>query len=97
MRKYGPVAVLIVLALAVWVFLNAVDRPLFDASVSRVLYDRDGQLLGAVIAADDQWRFPAPQTVPDRRALSILARCCRMGRGRRGIRRSRGSGEATTP
>jgi penicillin-binding protein 1C len=32
--------------------------PLFDASYSTVLLDRDGQLLGARLAKDGQWRFP---------------------------------------
>jgi penicillin-binding protein 1C len=32
--------------------------PLFPRSYSRVLFDREGELLGAVLARDEQWRFP---------------------------------------
>lgn len=45
---------------------------LFDAPVCAVLESRDGQLLGARIAADGQWRFPAADTVPDKFAKAII-------------------------
>jgi penicillin-binding protein 1C len=41
-------------------------RPLFEAPFSTVLLDRDGQLLGATVASDGQWRFPPPDSVPQR-------------------------------
>ena len=57
------------LALAGWLL-----RPgrLFDDPVSAVLESRDGQLLGARIAADGQWRFPAADSVPEKFARSIV-------------------------
>ena len=46
---------------------------LFDDPVCAVLESRDGQLLGARIAADGQWRFPASDTVPEKFAKAIVA------------------------
>ena len=45
---------------------------LFDDPVCAVLESRDGRLLGARIAADGQWRFPASDTVPDKFAKAIV-------------------------
>ena len=55
--------------------LAAALRPgrLFNAPVCAVLESRDGQLLGARIAADGQWRFPAADSVPDKFSKSIVA------------------------
>lgn len=45
---------------------------LFDDPVCAVLESRDGQLLGARIAADGQWRFPASDSVPEKFATCIV-------------------------
>jgi len=37
--------------------------PLFDASYSTVLLDRNGELMGARLAKDGQWRFPGDELV----------------------------------
>ncbi len=42
----------------------ALPDPLFDEPLSFVLEDRKGRLLGAKIAPDGQWRFPAPDSLP---------------------------------
>lgn len=55
--------------LAYWFSL---PEPLFRNPVSVVLEDRRGDLLGARIAADGQWRFPALDSVPDKFAASII-------------------------
>lgn len=47
-------------------------RPLFDAPTSMVLEDEEGNLLGARIAADGQWRFPASDSLPDRFIRALL-------------------------
>ena len=47
--------------------------PLFDDPVSSVLEARDGSLLGARIAPDGQWRFPARSAVPDKFAAALIA------------------------
>lgn len=45
-------------------FWACLPRPLFNAPYSTVLLDRDGRLLGAAIADDQQWRFPPVKTLP---------------------------------
>ncbi len=56
-----PLALMAVFGGLVMIFL---PRPLFDTPVCLVVEDAEGQLLGAAIAADGQWRFPAPQGLP---------------------------------
>ncbi len=60
----------LVLAAAFWVSL---PRPLFHSPYSTVLLDRDGRLLGATIASDGQWRFPADAAVPGKLARAFIA------------------------
>jgi penicillin-binding protein 1C len=52
-RKYLWLSVI---PLLVWWF--CLPDPLFDASYSTVLLDRNEQLMGARLAKDGQWRFP---------------------------------------
>ena len=47
-------------------------EPLSGAPLSTALYDRDGHLLGARIARDGQWRFPATAQVPDKLAQALV-------------------------
>lgn len=41
-------------------------KPLFKVSYSTVLEARDGTLLGARIAQDEQWRFPVSDSIPEK-------------------------------
>lgn len=50
----------------------SLPRELFETPLSVVLEDRNGQLLGAQIAADGQWRFPPIDTTPDKFARAIV-------------------------
>lgn len=45
---------------------------LFDDDYSTVLTDADGQLLGALIASDGQWRFPEVDTLPETFVQALL-------------------------
>jgi penicillin-binding protein 1C len=47
-------------------------EPLFRPVFATVLEDRQGRLLSATIAADEQWRFPACDTVPDKFKHALL-------------------------
>lgn len=57
--------------LAIWFWL-CLPSPLFRSPVSTVLLDNKGNLLGAKIADDGQWRFPETDTVPDKFAQCLI-------------------------
>ncbi len=54
-------------------FYFLLPEPLFRDSLSTVLYSRDGYLLGAKIADDEQWRFPHSEIIPDKFRKAIIA------------------------
>ncbi|MEQ8705011.1 MAG: penicillin-binding protein 1C [Phaeodactylibacter sp.] len=68
-RKW--VGLLVSLSFLIW-YAFCLPRPLFDAPLSVVLESRDGQLLNARIAADEQWRFPPPDRIPERFETALL-------------------------
>ena len=49
-----------------------VPRPLFTASYSTVVESSNGDLLGARISDDEQWRFPAVDSVPQKYEQCVL-------------------------
>ncbi|MCG6187044.1 penicillin-binding protein 1C [Maribellus maritimus] len=53
-------------------FFFVVPRPLFNQPFSTVVEASDGSLLGARIAADEQWRFPALDSVPEKYEKCLL-------------------------
>ncbi len=59
-------------AVLLWWWFS-VPATLFDVPHSTVLESREGQLLGARIAADGQWRFPRVDSVPTKFRQAILA------------------------
>ena len=61
-----------VVGVLAFIFIFSLPRPLFDVSYSPVLYDRDGNLLGAKVAADGQWRFPGAETLNEKFITAIL-------------------------
>lgn len=50
-----------------------VPRTLFAVPYSTLLYSAEGHLLGARIATDGQWRFPATDTLPPKFVSCLLA------------------------
>ncbi|MBK9761172.1 MAG: penicillin-binding protein 1C [Flavobacteriales bacterium] len=60
--------------------------PLFNSPRSTVLVDRNGQLLGASVAADGQWRFPTSASVPEKFATCLLQFEDRHFYGHHGVR-----------
>ncbi|HCC51683.1 MAG TPA: hypothetical protein DEQ30_06160, partial [Porphyromonadaceae bacterium] len=54
-----------VIALLLILYLFCLPRKLFDVPYATVVTDRYGELLGARIANDGQWRFPPCDTVPE--------------------------------
>jgi len=65
------VKVLIIVFTGVILFLVIIPMPEFDEPTSTVVYSKEGELLGARIASDGQWRFGQSTEVPDnyRKAL----------------------------
>lgn len=60
-------------ALVLLAWLCCLPRTLFrDVPYSTVVEDRDGNLLGARIATDGQWRFPPRDTVPEKFATALI-------------------------
>ena len=62
-------AVALILLIA---YYFSLPRTLFTAPFSTVIESHDGQLLGAKIADDGQWRFPASDSVPKKFAQCIV-------------------------
>ncbi len=58
--------------LLVW-YICCLPRRLFTVPYATVVTDRHGELLGARIAEDGQWRFPQRDTVPARMEACLLA------------------------
>jgi penicillin-binding protein 1C len=53
-------------------FIFCLPSPLFDDPTCMVLEDNQGNLLGARIAADGQWRFPMQTKVPEKYAKALV-------------------------
>ena len=73
-RKISTVLLSLFIGLsASWLFLFfRVPRPLFSSPCSTLLYSAEGDLLGARIAPDGQWRFPAGNAIPEKFETCLL-------------------------
>lgn len=63
---------ILVFTLLLW-YAFCLPKELFSDPCSTVLEDTNGELLGAKIAADGQWRFPKGEKVPDKFAKALIA------------------------
>ena len=54
-------------------YIFCLPRQLFTTPYATVVTDKHGNLLGARIAADGQWRFPANDTVPEKFMKCLIA------------------------
>ncbi len=72
-RNRKRMAAALLAAAAGIAFWRCLPDPLFTDPVSSILVSREGDLLGAQIATDEQWRFPPLAKVPEKfkRALVI--------------------------
>jgi penicillin-binding protein 1C len=70
--KRNPIKTFLFLFYA-WKFYFLVPRDLFDSPYSFVIESDEGQLLGARIAADGQWRFPAQDSIPEKFKTCLVA------------------------
>ena len=73
-QRWIRVSVILAGIFAVWwiAMWCAVPRKLFDTPYSTLLYAAGNELMGARIAPDGQWRFPAPETLPDKFRISLV-------------------------
>ena len=63
--KRHKVKSVILLILLIW-YYYCLPENLFNTPTSTVIESREGELLGAVIADDGQWRFPASDSIPEK-------------------------------
>ncbi len=61
-----------VLVVCVLMYAICLPSQLFRDPVSVVLEDKSGTLLGARIATDGQWRFPASDSIPERYVACVV-------------------------
>ena len=54
------------------IFWLLASKPLFNVPNATTLYDDQGHLLGASIAADGQWRFPPNDSVPEKFSKALI-------------------------
>ncbi len=71
MNKKKWIGIIAAALFIAWLF--CLPRDLFpDTPYSTVVESEEGELLGARIAADEQWRFPPCDTVPERFATALV-------------------------
>ncbi len=58
--------------LVIFLLFLCVPSPRFNTPLSTVVFADDGSIVGAHIAADGQWRFPAPEKLPEKYKTALL-------------------------
>lgn len=64
--------VLALLLMVMVLFLLVIPDARFDKPLSTVVSSADGRLLGAHIASDGQWRFPPPDSLPEKYRIAVV-------------------------
>lgn len=72
LKKPKVIASLFFLFVLTLMFWFCLPKPLFNSPTSYVIDDDQGQLLGASIANDGQWRFPYNPAVPEKFKQCII-------------------------
>lgn len=72
LKKPKVIILLCFLATTFFLFWFCLPSPLFKSPTSYVIDDANGQLLGAAIASDGQWRFPPNAEVPEKFKQCII-------------------------
>jgi penicillin-binding protein 1C len=68
-RRWSGLGALVLIVAAFLALPVALPR----APVSPVLFDRNGEMLCARVADDEQWRFPSSGTLPERWVAAVIA------------------------
>ncbi|MEI6435973.1 MAG: penicillin-binding protein 1C [Bacteroidota bacterium] len=71
-RLFRKILIFPTLAFVIFLIWLSLPRPLFNDPLTTVLLDHDGNLLGAKIAADQQWRFPESEEIPEKFQKAII-------------------------
>ena len=72
LKKPKVVLILVFLFGLTLLFWFCLPKPLFKSPTSYVIDDNNGQLLGAAIATDGQWRFPYNSNIPEKFKQCII-------------------------
>lgn len=70
LKRHKIKLVFLLAAFGIWWF--SLPDPLFDNPTATLAESRDGRMLGARIASDEQWRFPQADSVPYRFEKAII-------------------------
>ncbi|AYL95865.1 penicillin-binding protein 1C [Mucilaginibacter celer] len=73
LKKPKVIIILSLLFVLTLIFWFCLPSPLFRSPTSYVIDDEQGELLGASIASDGQWRFPYNPDVPEKFKQCIIA------------------------
>jgi penicillin-binding protein 1C len=71
-RKPRFLVGVLIVGLMGYLYWNSLPNPLFSTPYSTVLESANGELLGAKVADDSQWRFPISDSIPDKFRTAIL-------------------------
>ena len=69
-KKHRIKSTLVFIAMVAYYF--CLPRQLFDDPISTVIESEQGELIGAQIAGDGQWRFPQGDSIPEKFKQSLL-------------------------
>lgn len=72
MKKYFKFFFIAILISIVIIEYHLIDKQIFNKPVCTVINDKDGNLLGAHITSDEQWRFPQIDSLPNKFIHCIL-------------------------
>lgn len=70
-KKKYQIGIPVCLILLIW-YIFCLPSPLFHVPYSTVVSDRNGELLGARIADDHQWRFPESDSIPEKYKICLI-------------------------
>jgi len=71
LKKYRYYFLVLFLIFGIW-YCFALPEKLFETTTCTVINDKSGNLLGAKIADDGQWRFPHNDSVPEKFRVCIV-------------------------
>ena len=71
-KPLSSVIIIVLLFLLFWGIYHFLPPYRFTKPVSTVVFDRNGELLGARIATDGQWRFPVSIAVPEKFKICLI-------------------------